>query len=214
MARILVSHALSFRSWPSRPNTPSTRHLLLAAPAAPAPRPSDRAGGLSSPARPRVGGRSAQKPLRAQFDRLRGPACGGECAQEEREEWEYVSDRHGSHGGGEEAHAEPGGLVVEPLRGTEDQSEDATTTSNSTVPLCGSTDSEGPCAYDTGGMRGHCVANKCSSRHITPIGRQGPKGDVCTGTGTTAAFLAPFAPEAAGVLVGIFLAIRVLARSG
>lgn len=36
--------------------------------------------------------------------------------EEEGEEWEYVSDRHGSHGGREEAHAEPG-LVVEPLRG-------------------------------------------------------------------------------------------------
>ncbi len=124
--------------------------------------------------------------------------------EEEGEEWEYVSDRHGSHSGKEEAHVEPA-LLVQPLT-TAESDEDATTTTSSTVPLC-KAGSEGPCARDTGGMRGHCVANKCSSRHITPIGRQGPKGDVCTGTGTTAAFLAPFAPEAAGVLVGIFLAV-------
>ncbi len=125
--------------------------------------------------------------------------AGTEEYEEYEEEWEeegeeygteYVSDHHSGKAGQKEAHVEPG-LLIQPLRGTEDQGEDTTTTTSSTVPLCNA-NSEGPCARDTGGMRGHCMGNRSECKgHAFHPGRGVPKGSLCYGIAVVTTLAGP-----------------------
>jgi RHS repeat-associated protein len=131
-----------------------------------------------------------------------GPQYGG--GEEEWEEWgeeeggyEYISD----HGGKEEHHVEPA-ILVQSLSGEESGSGEGATTFGSPVPLC-EAGSEGPCARPARGSEGTHRRPGSGPRYSHV-----PSGNVCVGLGTTAAYVSPFAPEVAGVLVGVFLAAR------
>ena len=173
---------------PPRPRHPDPR----ARRPAPHRRAEPRRG--SHPSRPAARRRSdCQKSLLTpRFDALRRRNRGGPCAQEEGEEYanSTCSDHHGSKAGKEEAHAEPA-LLVQPLSGTEAEGEDATTTTSSTVPLC-NVNSEGPCARDTGGMRGHCMGNRSECKgHAFHPGRGVPKGSLCYGVAALTTLAGP-----------------------
>jgi hypothetical protein len=110
--------------------------------------------------------------------------------EEEGEEYEYASYHKGAKPRHEGAHAEPG-LLVQPLGGSEDKGEDATTTTSSTVLLC-NPNSEGPCARDTGGMRGHCMGNRSECKgHAYHAGRGVPKGSLCYGIAAVTTLAGP-----------------------
>jgi RHS repeat-associated protein len=135
---------------------------------------------------------------------------------EEEGEYEYVSDRHDAEGGQEEHHIEPA-ILVQPLSGEDEQNTgqllevkggpggeaagESTTRLGSTIPLC-TAGSEGPCARDARGGEGTVYRGR------RPRYSNVPSGNACVGLGTTAAYVSPFAPELAGVLIGVFLAAR------
>jgi RHS repeat-associated protein len=138
-----------------------------------------------------------------------GPQYAGEEEYfEEYEEWyeeeggyEYAA-YHTAHGakpeGSEEHHAEPA-ILVQPLGG--EAAGESTTRLGSTIPLC-TAGSERPCARDARGGEGTVYRGR------RPRYSNVPSGNACVGLGTTAAYVSPFAPELAGVLIGVFLAAR------
>jgi hypothetical protein len=115
---------------------------------------------------------------------------------QEESEYEYASDHEGA-GGEQESHLETG-VLYQPLESAAPSNE-ATT---GVVPLCEQNTSSTGCTRDAGGV-GHSVGRKLE-RSLS----HDDSGNVCVGVGTTAAVVSPFAPELAGVLVGVFLAVR------
>jgi hypothetical protein len=137
--------------------------------------------------------KSLQAPGLGAFRRL---TRGGDCVQEEGG-YEYISNHQDAESGKQEAHLETG-VLYQPLESAAPSNE-ATT---GVVPLCEQNTSSTGCTRDAGGV-GHSVGRKLE-RSLS----HDDSGNVCVGVGTTAAVVSPFAPELAGVLVGVFLAVR------
>jgi hypothetical protein len=91
-------------------------------------------------------------------------------------------------------------ILVHPLNGEEAGNGEGATTLGSQVPLC-QADGQEPCAHLARGGEG---THKKHNYHHEVV----PSGNACTGLGTAAAYVSPFAPELAGVLAGVFLAVR------
>ncbi len=119
---------------------------------------------------------------------------------EEEGEYEYASYHHGGESGKEEAHVEPA-LLVQSLV-SETQADEGKQAESDTVPLCASDTSSlpGGCAVFTRGGEG------THRRGSGPRYRNVGGGNACVGGGTAAAFILPFVPEVAGVVVGVLLA--------
>jgi len=117
---------------------------------------------------------------------------------QEEGEYEYISDHEGGTSNNDEAHVEPA-ILVQPLGEADD--DEAIKTPGSVVPLC-EVKAKRPCAQDSGGFHGHGGHGYHYGKRVSV------SGNACVGIGTTAAVVSPFAPELAGVLVGVFLAVR------
>ena len=149
--------------------------------------------------------RAAAEQAAREADEAAAAAAGPQYAdeweewEEEGEEWEYVSYHYEGNANQATGDAESA-LLVQPLDGEEEgESKGSATPGDSGAQLC-KVGSEGLCTRDVGGFgRGG---------HRLHKSRDGVKGSVCTGLGTFTAFTAPFAPEVAGVLAGVFLAVR------
>jgi RHS repeat-associated protein len=142
-------------------------------------------------------------------------AAGPQYEEEEWEEWweeegqyEYISDHPRAEGHIEEGHSESGIFYQLPgeIGGNREipspGSNHEGARSSSATPLCGHSSRPGGCAVFTRGGEGTVYRGK------RPKYRNVGSGNACVGLGTTAAYVSPFAPELAGVLVGIFLAAR------
>jgi hypothetical protein len=134
---------------------------------------------------------------------------------EEEGEYGYISDNHSAENGKQEEHHIESGVLyqslgetgenegISPLRAVIPESDRESAHSASVIPLCGQSSRPGGCAVFARGSEG---------THRRPGGgprySHVPSGNVCVGLGTAAAYVSPFAPEVAGVLVGVFLAAR------